>query len=180
MSPQNMSKRYKNDLWRKPCSFGSTAILRHVEESYPSIDTPFIRKYFPRAQEGVMNSKAKRGYSLIELIATVAMAGILAAIAVPSWNRLLPSYQLDSSARQVHSELYTMKMRAAAENVGFQLVYSDGAASYSIKRDSAVLMTKPCRRVWWLQTPAQSLSPQEELRAPTGSVIRAQMECANK
>jgi prepilin-type N-terminal cleavage/methylation domain-containing protein len=117
--------------------------LRHVEESYPSIDTPFIRKYFPRAQEGVMNSKAKRGYSLIELIATVAMAGILAAIAVPSWNRLLPSYQLDSSARQVHSELYTMKMRAAAENVGFQLVYSDGAASYSIKRDSAVLVTKP-------------------------------------
>jgi len=150
-----------------------------------------------------MNSKAKHGYSLIELIATVAMAGILAAIAVPSWNRLLPSYQLDSSARQVHSELYTMKMRAAAENVGFQLVYSDGAASYSIKRDSAVLVTKPLPtsvvvtnagqslspqeelrapriRVWWLQTPAQSLSPQEELRAPTGSVFRAQMECANK
>src|SRR5262245_18384812 len=89
-----------------------------------------------------MNSKAKHGYSLIELIATVAMAGILAAIAVPSWNRLLPSYQLDSSVRQVHSELYTIKMRAAAENVGFQLVYSDGATSYSIKRDSAVLVTK--------------------------------------
>ena len=90
-----------------------------------------------------MNSKANHGYSLIELIATVAIAGILAAIAVPSWNRLVPSYQLDSSARQVHSELSSIKMRAAAENVGFQLIYSDGAASYSIKRESAVLATKP-------------------------------------
>ena len=89
-----------------------------------------------------MNSKAKHGYSLIELIATVAMAGILAAIAVPSWNRLIPYYQLDSSARQIHSELYTIKMRAAAENVGFQLIYSDGAASYSIKREAAILVTK--------------------------------------
>ena len=90
-----------------------------------------------------MNSKAKHGYSLIELIATMAMAGILAAIALPSWNRLLPSYQLDSSARHVHSELHSIKMRAATENVGFQLVYSDGAVGYSIKRESAVLVTKP-------------------------------------
>jgi prepilin-type N-terminal cleavage/methylation domain-containing protein len=90
-----------------------------------------------------MNSKAKHGYSLIELIATMAMAGILASIALPSWNILLPAYQLDSLARQLHSELYTIKMRAASENVAFQLVYSDGAASYSIKRELAVLVTKP-------------------------------------
>ena len=67
-----------------------------------------------------MISKAKHGYSLIELIATMAMAGILAAIAVPSWNKLLPSYQLDSSVRQFQSELHNIKMRAATENVGFQ------------------------------------------------------------
>lgn len=90
-----------------------------------------------------MNSGAKQGYSLIELIVTIAMAGILAAIALPSWNKLLPSYQLDSSVRQVQSELHNIKMRAATENVGFQLVYSDGGASYSIKRESAVLVTKP-------------------------------------
>ena len=90
-----------------------------------------------------MNFKAKVGYSLIELIATLALAAILATIALPSWNRLLFSYQLDSSARQVHSELHSIKMRAAAENAGFQFAYSDGAASYSIKRESAVLATKP-------------------------------------
>jgi prepilin-type N-terminal cleavage/methylation domain-containing protein len=90
-----------------------------------------------------MDSKFEPGYSLLELIIAVAVAGILAAIALPSWNRLLPFYQLNSSARQVYSELHNIKMRAATENVGFQLVYVDGAANYTIQRDSVVLVTKP-------------------------------------
>jgi prepilin-type N-terminal cleavage/methylation domain-containing protein len=90
-----------------------------------------------------MDSKSRHGYSLIELVVAVTLAGILAAIALPSWNKLLPSYQLDSSARQFQSELHNIKMRAATENVGFQLVYANGAAAYTIQRDSAVLVTKP-------------------------------------
>ena len=90
-----------------------------------------------------MDSKSQHGYSLIELVVAAALAGILAAIALPSWNKLLPSYQLDSSVRQFQSELHNIKMRAAAENVGFQLVYANGAANYTIQRDSAVLVTKP-------------------------------------
>ncbi len=90
-----------------------------------------------------MDSKSQHGYSLIELVVAAALAGILASIALPSWNKLLPSYQLDSSVRQFQSELHNIKMRAAAENVGFQLVYANGAANYTIQRDSAVLVTKP-------------------------------------
>lgn len=90
-----------------------------------------------------MDSKSQHGYSLIELVVAVALAGILSAIALPSWNKLLPSYHLDASVRQFQSELHSIKMRAAAENVGFQLVYSNGAADYTIQRDSAVLVTKP-------------------------------------
>lgn len=83
------------------------------------------------------------GYSLIELVVTMALLGTMAAIALPNWNRLIPSYELDGSVRQVQSELHNIKMRAATENVGFQLVYSNGAAAYTIQRDSAVLITKP-------------------------------------
>ena len=89
-----------------------------------------------------MDLEFEPGYSLIELVATLAVAGILAAIALPSWNKLLPSYQLDSSVRQVQSELHNIKMRAATENVGFQLVYSNGVADYTIQRESTVLVTK--------------------------------------
>jgi len=92
---------------------------------------------------GIMGSNSTYGFSLIELVVTLALAAILAAIALPSWNKLLPSYQLDSSVRQVQSELHSIKMRAAAENIGFQFVYSGGAAAYTIQRASTVLVTKP-------------------------------------
>ena len=83
------------------------------------------------------------GFSIIEMAATLALVGILAAIAIPQWSRLLPGYQLDSSTRQLQSELHSIKMRAASENVPFQLQYVEGAAEYAIQRDAATLVKKP-------------------------------------
>ena len=59
-----------------------------------------------------MMSKARHGFSVLELVVALALAGILAAIALPGWSRLLPAYQLDGSVRQVQSELHSIKMRA--------------------------------------------------------------------
>ena len=83
------------------------------------------------------------GFSTIELLAGVALMGIIAAIALPNWRGLFPTYALNNSTRQIQSELHHLKMRAAAENVGFQLAYAQGANSYTIHRDSKVLVTKP-------------------------------------
>lgn len=83
------------------------------------------------------------GFSTIELIAVMAVMGIVAAIAAPNWSSLLPNYQLNNSTRQVQSELHSIKMRAAAENIGFQFAYAQGASGYTIQRDSKTLVTKP-------------------------------------
>ena len=83
------------------------------------------------------------GFSMIELIVALAVMGIVAAIALPNWNSLLPSYALNNSTRQVQSELHNIKMRAAAENVGFQFAYLQGASGYAIQRDSTTLVSKP-------------------------------------
>lgn len=83
------------------------------------------------------------GFSMIELIVVLAVMGIAAAIALPNWNSLLPGYALNNSTRQLQSELHNIKMRAAAENVGFQLVYVQGASDYTIQRDFKTVITKP-------------------------------------
>ncbi len=82
------------------------------------------------------------GFSAIELAIVLALTGLLAAIALPRWQGLVQSYELNNSARQIQSELHNLKSRAAAENVSFQLAYAAGAASYTIQRDSVALVNK--------------------------------------
>jgi len=89
------------------------------------------------------NAQQVSGFSTIELIVALALVGALAAIALPRWNSLLPNYSLNSAARQVQSELHQIKMRAAAENIGYQLSYLQGANAYTIQRDSKAVATKP-------------------------------------
>lgn len=83
------------------------------------------------------------GFSTIELLTTVAVAGIVTAIALPSWRSWFPTYALNNAARQVQSELHHIKMRAAAENLSFQLAYSEGSSAYSIQRESKTIVNKP-------------------------------------
>ena len=88
-------------------------------------------------------TNTKDGFSTIELLAGIALMGIVVAIALPNWRSLFPTYALNNSTRQIQSELHHLKMRAAAENVGFQLAYLQGANGYTIQRDSVALVTKP-------------------------------------
>ena len=90
-----------------------------------------------------MRVTAVNGFSTVELVAVLALMGIISAIALPNWNSLLRGYGLNNSTRQIQSELHNIKFRAAAENVSFQLAYSQGAAVYTIQRDAKALVTKP-------------------------------------
>jgi len=75
-----------------------------------------------------------RGFTLVEIVVALSLISILLAIAIPEWGTLLPTFRLNSSARQVQSELNRVKARAVSENTNFRLVFS--AASYSIERDN--------------------------------------------
>jgi type IV fimbrial biogenesis protein FimT len=83
-----------------------------------------------------------RGFTLVEILVTVALIGIISAIAIPDWGTLLPTFRLNGATRQVQSELHRIKMKAVNENVDFQLVYSDTANSYQVQRDGTLVETK--------------------------------------
>lgn len=74
------------------------------------------------------------GFTLTEIIVALAIIAILTAIAIPNWSTLLPTYALNSAARQVQSELHRLKSRAVAENANFRLVLS--GSSYTIEKYS--------------------------------------------
>jgi len=85
----------------------------------------------------------EKGFSAIELAIVLALTGLLAAIALPRWRGLLQSYELNNAARQIQSELHNLKSRAAAENVSFQMAFSQGANGYTIQRDNVAVVAKP-------------------------------------
>ena len=90
-----------------------------------------------------MDCQSRAGFSLIELLVVLSLMGILLAVGIPASSKLLLSYQLNGSARRVQTELQNIKMRAAAENLGFQLAYGAGSGSYTIRRDGTVFVSKP-------------------------------------
>ncbi len=122
----------------------------------------------------------KTGFSVIELVVVLAFMASISAIALPRWTSLLPDYALNNSLRQVQSELHHIKMRAAAENVSFQLAYLQDAVSYTIQRNTTALTTKPLAEGTTITKEGSiSFSPAAP-RAPIGSGCATSMVAASR
>lgn len=83
-------------------------------------------------------------FTLTEIIVALGIIAILAAIAVPNWSTLLPTYALNSAVRQVQSELHRIKSQAVAENTSYQFNVSTApTGSYDVQKSGTTQQTKP-------------------------------------
>lgn len=69
---------------------------------------------------------AQKGFTLVELLVTVAVAAILMVVAVPNFNRMILSNRLSAAANDVVLAVNTARMEAIKRNATL-LLCGDGA-----------------------------------------------------
>src|SRR5262249_48602608 len=73
------------------------------------------------------------GFSIIELLVVLAIAGVIAAMALPSAERTLADVRLHNAARAIHNLLSLAKMRAAAKFTRVRLYCDLGAETFILQ-----------------------------------------------
>lgn len=72
-----------------------------------------------------IHNNNSEGFTLLEITIVIAIAGVLAAIAVPSLVSQLPRYRLSGAARQVMGDLMWARMQAVSEKNEFRIFIID-------------------------------------------------------
>lgn len=73
-----------------------------------------------------------RGFTLPEVLTTIAILGILVAIAVPSWQSVVEGRRVDSATNQFASDLRLAHSRATNQLKDWKVVYSPGSSGYRL------------------------------------------------
>lgn len=80
-----------------------------------------------------MNRQKNAGFTLLEMMIVVAIMGILAAIAVPSFQDMLERNRLKQGAEALKSDLQWMRTETIKQSCNLQASFTTGAAwSYQI------------------------------------------------
>jgi len=81
------------------------------------------------------NGRHEAGFTVIELMAAVAIFAILASIAIPVFSVWRPNYKLKSAARDLYSNLQMAKLGAVKQNKEWAVVFVQGSDQYYVCSD---------------------------------------------
>jgi prepilin-type N-terminal cleavage/methylation domain-containing protein len=70
------------------------------------------------------------GFTLTELMVTIAVVAILASLAIPNFIAWLPNYRLQSGAEEIQSTLQLARMTAIKENATATVTFNTANETY--------------------------------------------------
>lgn len=76
-----------------------------------------------------LRAKTQRGFSLVELMAAIAVLGVLSAIAIPSFNEMIMSTKLRSYANNFIASAHLARSEAIKNNAVVRLCASNNGTS---------------------------------------------------
>lgn len=83
----------------------------------------------------IVEVKREAGFTFAELMITIAIVGILAAIAIPQLSEYLPRSRVNGAARDLFTELQVSKMKAISENNNYVITFNTSNNTYKIHDD---------------------------------------------
>ncbi len=78
----------------------------------------------------------KKGFTLIELTTTLAILGIISAIAIPSYLSWLPRYKLQTSVRHIYDDMNMARSRAVRTNADIGIEFNTSNNTYRVFVDT--------------------------------------------
>lgn len=82
------------------------------------------------------------GFTLPEVLITIAILGILVAIAVPTWQSVVEGRRVDSATNQFASDLRLAHSRATNQLNNWEVRYTVGSSSYELVPDGGTAISR--------------------------------------
>lgn len=76
------------------------------------------------------------GFSFVEILTGIFILGVLAAIAMPHFTKLLPGIRLNSATRLIATDLQLARMRAIAQHTNQTVTFDTSTATYTFGTDT--------------------------------------------
>ena len=81
-------------------------------------------------------ARKQTGFTLLELMVTMAVAAVLLGVAIPAFSVWLPNYRLKNAALDVFSNFQQAKMMAVRANELCRVVFDPGNDRYEIRNST--------------------------------------------
>ena len=77
---------------------------------------------------------SRKGFTLVELMVTIALIAIVGAIAIPSYFGYSLNTNLKSAARNIQADFLDLKERAIAESTMYRITFDQSGNTYTIEK----------------------------------------------